>query len=785
MTSSYLNGTTIKIPETFDSKRLKATLAECIEIDQWSRITFANEHALATVLEISDSKSAEGIAKSRLDGERDIAIPFLRRVPTQNWVEVTGHDGHEGHRNHSTAAMALVRGIRDPRSSATNVKLTSALLQLSVAEVDLLARALVNAKKGDVQVDFFSVDFARKLFQKLSNDEIVTLYGHISNGAWVAAEALTDKQLSQVWANAQTYREHDAPIFQERLRRGQLTPEALASHLELGKGEFWRSPAYLFGGPTVYDYDKTLLRVLRAHADIVRHAGLLVPDLRTWLLANIPKKEGDLFNCNTFFLVAWLYDPSVEAWFVKAVEEGHKTHLRKSFNARSFVQGFARAFLFHRDPDSVIKALRAIKGKTMNNLLDQVEVELRNTRTVAAQNDIEIPFGSGGPATQTELIVWASTPTDDAMRLLKHHKSPMVAILQGIESTNPVAILNAACTWDSLVQHQRESEPLPPNFMEKIFIAIDTWYGPDAPEGATLQNAIGFANWAYRLREVFTTAVGAVSAVDNVTSFKSVAQDFLFPLLQRSTNERVKVWLAGLIREYGPKGLVPPAETLPPLGERLATLTAELAAHPSGLVPAALVERGDAAPGKTTVNRLYGPPIGVSEERWPTFGKKKMVHLLTLETQYFTEALRNAYQAKGVVAIAVFISNLMEHKAFAADNKHTALVQLSASDLKLGAKVVKSGDTTKTGLELVVHAMRVPNALFKGGVKKDALLALRGIFNYRSLIHLHCETPKWIQQPDDAPAFHFDFDEAFASEVNMGDEGRMYVFRDTVFIQCT
>jgi hypothetical protein len=36
MTSSYLTGTTIKIPDTFDTKPVEATLAEYIELDPWS-----------------------------------------------------------------------------------------------------------------------------------------------------------------------------------------------------------------------------------------------------------------------------------------------------------------------------------------------------------------------------------------------------------------------------------------------------------------------------------------------------------------------------------------------------------------------------------------------------------------------------------------------------------------------------------------------------------------------------------------------------------------------------
>jgi hypothetical protein len=786
MTSSYLNGTTIKIPETFDSKRLKATLAACIEIDQWSSITFASEHALATVLGISDSESSENISESQLEGVPKIGIPFLRLLPAKHWLKVTDHDGYEGHRNHSTAAMALVRGIRDTRSY--EVTLTDALLQLTDAEVDALARALVGlsrkSKKGDALIRFRSSAFAKRLFRKTSNADAVALYRYIQLGQEVAIEALTDAQLSalHIWTNGEKDRHHDAPIFQERLRRGQVTPQTLVEHFKVAKGEFvWRDPSHLIdltssdaaGGDG-------LLRKLRVQADIVRHAATLDADLRKWFLANLPAQDhfSNRLNSNKLFFTAVFYDSSVEAWLVNAMTEDHKRRLSTSHDVKAFAQNFAHALLFHRDPDSAIKALRAIKGKTMSNLLDQVKVELTNARSMAAQNDIVIASKSANASTQSELIVWESTSTHEAQKLLEHLKSPMTAILQGIESTNPVGILGAAAAWHTLVQKQAKPDPRTREIMERIFVGIDTWFGPEAPVGAKLKKAIGITSAASLLLEIFRTTVRVVPEL----SLQGVAEDFLLPLSQRSTNARVKDWIIWILRECT-DGLVPDAEAMPPLGERLTALTTELATHPSGLVPAVLVERGTAVPGKTSINRLYGPPIGVSDARWPRFEKKKMVHLLTLETRYFTDSIRKSYQAKGIVAVALFISDLGKHKALAPDNKHTALVPLSAGDLKLGANVVATGGETKTGLELVLHAMQVPNALFKGGVKKGALLALREIFNYRSLLHLHRKDPKWIQRPEDAPAFHFDFDEAFASELNVGDDGRMYVFRDTAFIQ--
>jgi hypothetical protein len=87
---------------------------------------------------------------------------------------------------------------------------------------------------------------------------------------------------------------------------------------------------------------------------------------------------------------------------------------------------------------------------------------------------------------------------------------------------------------------------------------------------------------------------------------------------------------------------------------------------------------------------------------------RPMVHLITLDTRLLAAEIAEAYREAGVVVVAVFLSDLIDHRAFAPDNEHCAIVQLTAEELARGAEEVEDDDVTSAGVAheavVVAHA---------------------------------------------------------------------------------
>lgn len=106
----------------------------------------------------------------------------------------------------------------------------------------------------------------------------------------------------------------------------------------------------------------------------------------------------------------------------------------------------------------------------------------------------------------------------------------------------------------------------------------------------------------------------------------------------------------------------------------------------------------DAAPPPGSLNRVFGPPVGLTDEQWPTFPELAELLLQAGTMKHwdprdqrmehvFTVDLRGV-ELYGVpsdaVAMMLFISNATFHRASREDNPHTAVRFLRAHDLRRG-----------------------------------------------------------------------------------------------------
>jgi hypothetical protein len=250
----------------------------------------------------------------------------------------------------------------------------------------------------------------------------------------------------------------------------------------------------------------------------------------------------------------------------------------------------------------------------------------------------------------------------------------------------------------------------------------------------------------------------------------------LVPLYLNSRNLNFQDWIADFVASARPDL----AQSTRFQFERFAAESLAEAKAKDAKTTITLIFRGDSAPARDAVNRLYGAPIGVDDARWPQAGGQPMEHLLTLETRFLSAEPRAHYAAKGVTAIAVFLAKIGDHEAFAPGNTHAAIVELSASDLGRGESTAPAAHA---GRALVPVTREVPEAAFQGGAKKGALAALRKVLDREDFLAPYRRTPRWLQGPEGDGLFLFDVSSDVAPALNVGDGGRLFVFANTAFVQ--
>ncbi len=181
-----------------------------------------------------------------------------------------------------------------------------------------------------------------------------------------------------------------------------------------------------------------------------------------------------------------------------------------------------------------------------------------------------------------------------------------------------------------------------------------------------------------------------------------------------------------------------------------------------------------------TLNRLWGPPVGITAASWPHFRDDPdhpMHHVLTLDLNTIP-ALRERYP--DVRAISFFVVHPSHHEAYEPGNDSVALLFISDEDAEefQGPLLAEHYEPPQS---FVVSVMDVPTG---AGSPPEVQELGSKIWNaIYSLPAWGGDDPIWLQHDEYHGDFLMQFDERFAS-MNLGDHGIMYLFADTAFFQC-
>ena len=206
-----------------------------------------------------------------------------------------------------------------------------------------------------------------------------------------------------------------------------------------------------------------------------------------------------------------------------------------------------------------------------------------------------------------------------------------------------------------------------------------------------------------------------------------------------------------------------------------------IAGNNPNVIKAYLLENLDREPDGSELNRTCGAPIGVDERNWPIAEGEKMAHAITLDLES-VPALQANFPA-GTRAVAVFVSDLMENEAFEPGNPETAVVLLTEADIAKGVAEWDAADEAGS-TSFAAHEIDLPVDVFSEEIyeldETDPVYELSEELNRFALAG---GKPLWLQGPEHDGEIILQFDEELV-DMNLGDAGVMYVFRDTAFWQC-
>lgn len=206
-------------------------------------------------------------------------------------------------------------------------------------------------------------------------------------------------------------------------------------------------------------------------------------------------------------------------------------------------------------------------------------------------------------------------------------------------------------------------------------------------------------------------------------------------------------------------------------------------ANCSQVIKAYLIENIEKEPGDTDVNRTCGAPIGVSEEKWPRFDDKKMDHAITLDLS--TTPMLKEFFPSDTKAISLFVSHLLDNEAYEPGNKETELLTLTEDDLKNGVSKWKlAEDEECESTTFICHEVELPIEVFAEDIyerdEDDPVYILSEELCEYSMAG---GKPIWIQGDEHDGDIILQFDDSLV-DMNLGDAGVMYVFKNTSFWQC-
>jgi hypothetical protein len=622
------------------------------------------------------------------------------------------------------------------------------------------------------RVDFaehVAPDFPARLLALGSPAELDALWAKTPGlvDKWRLLDGMTDAQLT---GRAPTpWPGNDAALRFERLRRGLYDEGQLTRDLAAVDAlpEHYGRLEHVFSLPLLGQGAQVETR-LRGLIDAARHAQPLVGALRAWHTARRVKAAwlSNLESRDAMFLCGLVYDDAANTWMSEILSQS-AAELKKSWRGPKVVNALGDGLFFRDDGETALATLgKRVKGKACADLLAQATARLTNHRsTCGLVSDPSIP--------------WGLTTQEDALRLLKEAgPDHFETAARGLDPADPVGTLNAF-----LAALARESElpaeaRTPPEralgFLARALPALDAGYDASAPDGKALGKKLGGHQSAKtRFVERFRAYYEWTLADAPRTEF---ANRVLIPLYTSSRNPNFQDWIADFVASARPDL----AESTRFQFERFASESLAAAKAKDAKTTITLIFPGEGAPARDAIQRLYGAPIGVESSRWPQANGQPMEHLLTIETRLLSAEPRAHYTAKGVAAVAVFLTRIDDHEAFAPGNAHAAIVELSAADLARGES---DAPAARAGRALLAVTREVPEAVFQGGAKKGALAALRKVLDREDFLAPYRRTPRWLQGPEADGLFLFDVSRDFAPELNVGDGGRLFVFANTAFVQ--
>lgn len=200
-----------------------------------------------------------------------------------------------------------------------------------------------------------------------------------------------------------------------------------------------------------------------------------------------------------------------------------------------------------------------------------------------------------------------------------------------------------------------------------------------------------------------------------------------------------------------------------------------------------LIEKSHNKPLNTDINRIGGSPIGISDDSWPHFEGKPMVHLITIDLTS-VPVLKKKF-ADHVRAITLFVSDLVENEAYYPENDETKVIHLKEADIKKVPHRVSVNDPKNVmpAFTFQCHEIEVPKIIFTEDIysilDEDESNPICELYNVLFGSAIVGGEALWLQEPEYNGEFVLQFDESFIN-MNLGDAGSMYVFKDVAFWQC-
>lgn len=587
--------------------------------------------------------------------------------------------------------------------------------------------------------------------------------------SWGLARALTEAQLLELWAWSvkrdkaylQGKAKYESTKYEllgfELLRRGLLTPERLAEQLDLFDNPKRSDPLGKFMWfPLTLD----LADEANASADLHRHAPAIAGAARAFLIKHAARFDPERpteYGVLMLFGFGWSSElvPLLTTFYTAARE-----HLTKPQQPANLGSAIAQVLTGCPHVDPIIAVIeKAIGGKRGKTVVATAKAELANRRALLVATPARAETGAA-----VEQISWGRTHVRDAASMLERFANPTALIEQGLASKDPVVVLNAWSTAGWMLSDGKQLA-LSEQTLGAALVSLARGYTDKQPSGAALAKLLGYDAAPGRL-----FALGFDAAVARYATLWDRAAELYYA----TDNVLFKAWIERYNRLEG--------ATVEDVPTRLTRLLASAAKDPklADTVERNIVLRTPTSPGAKTINRLFGPPIGIDIKQWPKKGKAKLEHVITLETRLLSDAARASLPDKAA-AVAVFVDSIQ------AGFERGVVVPLTKAQLAKGATAVTKGEgSIEAGYALDAIRISIPARVFQGGKKTGTLFELRRLLDRGDLLMPDRASPNWIQDPPqrDPGSFLFDLDQDFANELNLGDAGRMYVFDETAIMQC-